>query len=97
MKERGLSMAQLEEKDIQNYCANTSTLVCLNYHPIHEEFLKYPLKETLNSEFPDKESLICWYALVRASLRYQKKCKKYPGEKVAHDKVFFVNTIIGSI
>lgn len=86
-KERALPEDTITESEAKNFCANNGTVMCIRYSKVPEEYTKGPNSETIAEEIKDAGSLIQWYILVRASLRYHKKNKVYPAEKAAHDKV----------
>ena len=87
VKERELGANFLSEGEVKNFCANNLVIMCLRYSSIFEELTKGPNKKTVMGEVGDSESLISWYFLVRASLRYCTKYKMFPAQKIAHDKV----------
>ena len=86
-KERALPEGIITESEARNFCENNGTVMCIRYSQVSEEYTKGPNKKTIEGEINDSESLIQWYILVRASLRYHKKYKMYPAEKAPHDQV----------
>ena len=87
LKEKGLGKEFLTEEEVRYFCFNAATIVCIRFNEIHNEFVKGPKSATVLGEISDTESLIPLYFLIRASLRYQKKYKMYPAEKIEHAKV----------
>eukprot|EP00826_Nyctotherus_ovalis_P036201 TRINITY_DN3194_c0_g1_i2.p1 TRINITY_DN3194_c0_g1~~TRINITY_DN3194_c0_g1_i2.p1 ORF type:complete len:445 (+),score=97.54 TRINITY_DN3194_c0_g1_i2:155-1489(+) len=86
-KERGLAEDCVTEAEARNFCENNGTVMCMRYSEVPEEFVKGPNKSTISEEVGDSDSLIKWYILIRASLRYHRKHKTFPAEKAEHDKV----------
>ncbi len=87
VKERGLSGDFVTIQEADHFCLHNWEILCVRYKSIDKEYLEGPESDTVQSEINDPSSLIAWYFLLRASLRYQTKYGTFPAEKAAHDKV----------
>lgn len=75
-----LGNGKMSETEVKRFCKNSHFLKVVRTKSLEEEFSKTPSDDVLHS-FKDEKSDILWYVVLRATQRFHKIHKCYPGKE----------------